>query len=121
MSSLASTASGAIREPLGPFLAEPFGIQGATGWVEAIAWGLLVVAAAYWMARSIRHIEAATFRTMAWIAAVATVVRLVVPHLPFNWWYGVANLPWARDLFSHATSYNPLPHRVLAFNLGLGF
>src|SRR5262249_28670199 len=58
---------------------------------------------------------------LAVLAAVALAVRFAVPHLPFNWWFGVSNLPWAGGLFSKDTSYLPLPNRLVAFDFGLGF
>ncbi|MFO0594724.1 MAG: hypothetical protein U0228_05455 [Myxococcaceae bacterium] len=105
---------------VGAFAIERFRLYGVAGVIEAAAWLVLLVGAAV-VARSFRPPPPEVRRRALALATVALAARLVVPHVPFNWWYGVSNLPWARGVFSKDTSWEPLVHRLIAFDLGLGF
>lgn len=57
-----------------------------------------------------------------WILfVVALATRLSVPWVTYNWYFGIGNLPLAWEIFTKATTYLPLPNRLITFDLGLGF
>ncbi len=63
----------------------------------------------------------ATGRTGVALAVLALLARLIVPAVPVNWYFTIANLPWTGRIFTQSTAYLPLPMRLIAFDLSFGF
>ncbi len=97
-------------------------LYGIAGWLEAMCWVLLAAAGLTVLARNLPRLSLRTVPHAAWLLlAVGAAARLSVPFRPMNWYFGVGNLPIGRFWFTKASSYLPLPNRLVAFDLGFGF
>ena len=100
---------------------EVFHVSAAVVWIEATLWGVLLCAslAVAWQRGG--RCRQADLRITLLLAAIAVSARLLVPWLPFNWYYGISNLSFAPKAFTKSTTYLPLPNRLIVFDLGAGF
>jgi len=87
-------------------------------WCQALAWLVLAVALLPLVRRGLSLRDRPAVRALALIGIVGLAARLSVPHLPFNWHSGVANVDLGGPIYSKQTTYMPLPDQLMTFVFG---
>src|ERR1051325_4207487 len=90
-------------------------------WAQLVGWVALAAALPLFLAPPVAELlRPARRMRAAGLVGLALAARLVVPHLPLNWYSGISNVALGARIYSNQTTYKPLPNQLFTFGWGFG-